>query len=141
MNNTRYTIILVDDNVPSLIQGKNILQTFYKVYPAPSAAKLFKTIENVVPDLILLDVKMPEMDGYAAIKKLKADARYADIPVLFLTSLDDEDSETEGFDLGAADYITKPFSAPLLLNRIARELLIVQQKKDLKDYAEKSEKR
>ena len=135
MDNIRHTIILVDDNVSNLTQGKNILQTFYKVYPAPSAAKLFKTLENVIPDLILLDIRMPEMDGYEAIKKLKADPRYASIPVVFLTALDDEESEMEGFDLGAADYITKPFSAPLLLRRIAKELLIVQQRKDLQNYA------
>jgi putative two-component system response regulator len=135
MDNIRHTIILVDDNVSNLTQGKNILQTYYKVYPAPSAARLFKTLENVIPDLILLDIRMPEMNGYEAIKKLKADTRYADIPVIFLTALDDEDSEVEGFDLGAADYITKPFSASLLLRRITKELLIVQQKRDLKSYA------
>ena len=135
MDNTRHTIILVDDNISNLTQGKNILQTYYKVYPAPSAAKLFKTLENITPDLILLDIRMPEMNGYEAIKKLKADPRYAGIPVIFLTALDDEESEVEGFDLGAADYITKPFSASLLLRRIAKELLIVQQKRDLQNYA------
>jgi putative two-component system response regulator len=136
MSNTRYTIILVDDNLSNLTQGKNILQPHYKVYPAPSAAKLFKTLENVIPDLILLDIRMPEMDGYEAIKKLKSDSRYADIPVIFLTALDDEESEMEGFDLGAVDYITKPFSASLLLRRISKELLLVQQKKDLQNYAD-----
>jgi len=140
MNNIRYTIILVDDNIANLTQGKNILQTFYKVYPAPSAAKLFKTLENVIPDLILLDINMPEMNGYEAIKKLKADPRYADIPVIFLTAMSDEDSEVEGFDLGAADYITKPFSASLLLRRISKELLIGQQRRDLQNYANNLEK-
>jgi len=139
MNNTRHTIIFVDDNISNLTQGKNILQAFYKVYPAPSAAKLFKTLENVVPDLILLDIKMPEMDGYEAIKKLKADPRFADIPVIFLTALDDEASQVEGFNLGAADYITKPFSATLLLRRIAKELLIVEQRRNLRNYAENLE--
>jgi len=139
MNTIRYTLIMVDDNISNLTQGKNILQPFYKIYPAPSADKLFKTLEIVIPDLILLDIKMPEMDGYETIRKLKADSRYADIPVIFLTAIDDELSEMEGFDLGAADYITKPFSAPLLLRRIAKELLIVQQKRDLQHYAENLE--
>jgi putative two-component system response regulator len=135
MENTRSTVILVDDNMVELTRGKNILKTFYKVYPAPSAAKLFELLENVTPDLILLDVEMPEMDGYTAIKQLKADERFADIPVIFLTSKSDDSSELEGFDLGAADYLTKPFSGPLLLKRIANQLLIVRSQVALKDYA------
>jgi len=79
----------------------------------------------------LLDVNMPEMSGYEAIKVLKADSRFADIPVIFLTAKNDEESELEGFDLGAADYVTKPFSGPLLLRRIASQLLLDQQKRDL----------
>jgi len=141
MDATRYTVILVDDNMSSLAQGKNILKPHYKVYPAPSSAKLFETLENVVPDLILLDIEMPETDGYEVIKKLKGDPRFADIPVIFLTSKSDESSELEGFDLGAADYMSKPFSAPLLLKRIANQLLIMRQKKDLHDYADTLEAR
>ena len=141
MNGDRRTIILVDDNPANLTQGKNLLKIFYRVYPAPSAAKLFETLENVVPDLILLDIEMPEMSGLEAIKKLKADARFADIPIIFLTSKSDEASELNGFDLGAADYVSKPFSAPRLFRRISKELLIVQQKKELADYAQNLEKK
>ena len=141
MDNTRYKIILVDDNIANLTQGKNLLKASYKVYPAPSAAKLFETLENVMPDLILLDIEMPEMNGYEAIKKLKADPRFADIPVIFLTSKSDENSELEGFSLGAADYVSKPFSAPLLLQRIAHQILIVQSQAALKDYADNLEKK
>ncbi|MCL2767735.1 MAG: response regulator, partial [Synergistaceae bacterium] len=141
MENTRYTIILVDDNIANLTQGKNLLKTFYKVYPAPSAAKLFETLENVTPDLILLDIDMPEVNGYEAIKMLKADPRFVDIPVIFLTAKSDESSELEGFDLGAVDYVSKPFSGPLLLKRIANHILIVQSQMALKDYAENLEKK
>ena len=143
MTDTRFRIILVDDNMANLTMGRNMLKTFYEVYPAPSAAKLFEILENILPDLILLDIEMPEMNGYEAIKKIKADSRFADIPVIFVTAKNDESSELEGFDLGAVDYISKPFSGPLLLKRIANQLLIMQQKKDLlanqaelKDYAE-----
>ena len=131
MERIRSKIILVDDNMTSLTMGRNMLKTFYEVYPAVSAAKLFEILENVLPDLILLDIEMPEIDGYEAMKRLKADARFADIPVIFLTSKTDAGSEMEGFDLGAADYIFKPFVAPLLLTRIANQLLIAQQKKEL----------
>jgi putative two-component system response regulator len=91
---------------------------------------------------------MPGMNGYEAIKKMKADHRFTEIPVIFLTAKSDESSELEGFDLGAADYVSKPFSGPLLLKRIANQLLIVQQKKELlesqaalADYAENLEKK
>ena len=144
--NNRDRIILVDDSIPNLDQGRNMLKTFYEVFPSPSAEKLFEILENVIPDLILMDIEMPEMNGYEATKKLKADPRYADIPIIFLTSKDDEDSEMEGFDLGASDYVTKPFSGPLLLKRIANQLLITRQKKslleahaELKGYADNLE--
>ena len=131
MESTRAKIVLVDDNMSSLTQGRNILKAFYEVYPVPSVTKLFEILENVIPDLILLDVEMPETNGYEAIKKLKADDRFAKIPVIFLTSRGDDNSHLEGLDLGATDYISKPFSAPLLLKRIANQLLIVRQHKDL----------
>ena len=133
----RNRIILVDDNMANLEQGKNILRTFYEVYAVPSAAKMFELLENITPVLILLDIDIPEMNGYEAIKKLKADARYADIPVIFLTALSDVNSEVEGFDLGAADYFIKPFSAPMLLKRIEKELMFDKQKHDLMDTQKK----
>ena len=146
MDGTRYKIILVDDNIANLTMGRSMLKTFYEVYPAPSAAKLFEILENVIPELILLDIEMPEIDGYETIKRLKADSRFVDIPVIFLTAKTDESSELEGFDLGAVDYISKPFSGPLLLKRIANQLLIVRQKKELlasraalRDYADNLE--
>jgi putative two-component system response regulator len=134
MENRRHKIMLVDDNMANLALGKNMLKVAYEVYAVPSAEKLFEILQNVLPDLILLDIMMPEMNGYEAIRKLKGDERLADIPVIFLTSQSDEGSELEGLSLGAIDYVTKPFSAPLLLKRIENHLLIVSQKKELKNY-------
>jgi len=108
-----------------------LLKSFYDVYPAPSAAKLFKIVEKFIPDLVLLDVNMPEMSGFEAIAILKENPRYKDIPVVFLTAKDDEESAVKGLDLGAADYVTKPFTGPLLLKRISNILLIEQLKRDL----------
>ena len=146
MKSSRNKIILVDDNMANLAIGRNLLKVYYEVYPAPSAAKLFEVLENIIPDLILLDIEMPEMNGYEAIKKLKSDASFSEIPVIFLTSKTDVGSELEGFNLGAVDYISKPFSGPLLLKRIENHLLISRQKKDLlahqaelKDYADNLE--
>ncbi|MDR0356123.1 MAG: response regulator [Deltaproteobacteria bacterium] len=134
--NKRQKIILVDDNVANLSMGRNMLKEAYEVYPVPSAAKLFDLMEHVVPGLILLDVMMPEMDGYEAIKKIKADPRFKEIPVIFLTSMNDESSELEGLSLGALDYVAKPFSAPLLLKRIENHLLLARQKAELRDFNE-----
>ncbi|MDR2423007.1 MAG: response regulator, partial [Deltaproteobacteria bacterium] len=134
MANARHKIMLVDDNMANLAIGKNMLREFYEVFPIPSGAKLFEVLERVTPALILLDVMMPEMDGYEAIKRIKADNRWSDIPVIFLTSKNDERSELEGLSLGAIDYVAKPFSAPLLLKRIENQLLIAFQKKELKNY-------
>jgi len=146
MQNKHKKIIMVDDNAANLSVGRNLLKTYYEVYPVASASKLFTILEKFIPDLILLDIKMPEMNGYEAIKILKADSRFTDIPVIFLTAKNDEESEMEGFDLGAVDYITKPFSGPLLLRRIASQLLLEQQKRDLiesraalQDYADNLE--
>jgi putative two-component system response regulator len=128
--------MLVDDNMANLTMGKTMLKNLYEVYAMPSAAKLFELLEHVTPDLILLDVIMPEMDGYEAARLLKADPAFADIPLIFLTSKSDELSELEGLSLGAIDYIIKPFSAALLLRRIENHLLIVAQKNALKNYNE-----
>src|SRR5215470_7858916 len=105
MEESRQKIVMVDDVATNLTMGRNMLKTFYQVYPVLSAAKLFELLENMLPDLILLDIEMPEMNGYEAIRKLKADPRFAEIPVIFLTAKTDEESELEGFNLGAVDYV------------------------------------
>jgi putative two-component system response regulator len=129
----RRTILLVDDNATNLTAGKNMLSDRYKVYPIPTAEIMFDLLENITPDMILLDIEMPEMDGYEAIKKLKRNPVWEDIPVIFLTAKADETSELEGLTLGAVDYIYKPFSAPLLLKRIENHLLIQRQKRQFQD--------
>jgi putative two-component system response regulator len=128
--------MLVDDNIANLKIGKNALVDIYDVYTAPSAAKMFELLERNVPVLILLDINMPEMDGYEAIRLLKEKDRTKDIPVIFLTGKDDPDSEFEGLSLGAIDYIAKPFSPPLLRKRIEVHLLVEAQKKTLKSQNE-----
>jgi putative two-component system response regulator len=140
-NNKRRKIILVDDNMANLTLGKNMLKPFYEVYPVPSAEKLFDLLAHIEADLILLDVMMPEMDGFEAIRRLKSSEQWRDIPVIFLTSQSDEGSELEGFDLGAIDYVYKPFSAPLLLKRIENHLLIEAQKSELKDWNDNLQKK
>jgi putative two-component system response regulator len=132
----RQTIMLVDDNQANLNMGKNMLKDFYEVYALPSSERLFKFLETVTPNLILLDIAMPGMSGFDIIKILKANDKYADIPVIFVTSKADETDELRGLALGAVDYVTKPFSAAILLRRIQSHLLIEKQKAELRSLNE-----
>ncbi|MDR1163034.1 MAG: response regulator [Candidatus Accumulibacter sp.] len=131
---TQRTIVVVDDNLSNLTLSRSILKERYDLYTLPSAKYLFELLETVLPDLILLDIEMPEMSGYEAIKLLKSDARFAGIPVIFLTAREDEASELEGLSLGAIDYIAKPFTPSILLKRIENHLLIASQRKELESY-------
>ena len=114
------TIFVVDDNDTNLQAAKEALKGHYRVFTLPSGAKMFMMMEKITPDLILLDIEMPEMDGFQALSKLKETGFI--IPVIFLTSLHDADVEVKGFQLGVVDFITKPFSAPVLINRIKSHL-------------------
>ena len=122
--NMQKNIFLVDDNVTNLTIAEEVLVSQYRVIALPSAVKMFAALEKFRPDLILLDVEMPEMSGFEAMKQLKASDLYADIPVIFLTARVDAASEAYGIALGAVDFILKPFSEPVLLNRIKTHLNI-----------------
>ena len=128
-------IILVDDNLANLKIGYIILKEKYDVATAPSAKKMFSLLENNSPALILLDIDMPEMNGYEAIKILKSKPETKNIPVIFLTAKTESDNELQGLSLGAVDYITKPFQPPLLLKRIEVHILLEEQRKTLETQA------
>jgi putative two-component system response regulator len=134
MNTERKTIFLVDDNLTNLTVGKTALAEHYNVFTLNSGDKLLKMLEKNIPDLILLDIEMPEMNGYDVIKIIKNKEETKHIPVIFLTARDDVEGELEGLSLGAIDYITKPFSPALLIKRIETHLLIEFQKKELVNY-------
>jgi len=123
MEPTRSRIVLVVENATNLSIGRNLLKPYYEVYPAPSEERFFEILENMIPDLVLLDIEMPEMNAFETMKRMKDDERFRNIPVIFLTSKTDERTEVEGFGLGAADFLTKPFSGPLMQRRIANQLL------------------
>jgi len=112
------TIFIVDDNDTNLMAAKTALDGTYKTFALPSAEKMFKLLEKITPDLILLDVDMPEMDGFQAMSALKSNVKLKSIPVIFLTAKNDAESEIRGFEIGALDFINKPFSAPVLIRRI-----------------------
>jgi putative two-component system response regulator len=134
MANSRELIIIVDDNLANLQVGKDALSGTYRVLTIASAPKMLEMVDRFPPALILLDVDMPGMSGYEAIKILKSREETRDIPVIFLTGMTDAASEITGLDLGAVDYIVKPFSPPLLHKRIELHLLLESQRRTLLDY-------
>ena len=124
-------IILVDDNPANLTACKKTLKDLYDVYPAPSAEKMFDLLKHVMPDMILLDVEMPGTNGYEAMRMLKKYDEYKDIPVIFLSAMDDAQSEIDGLNLGAVDYIHKPFIGAVLVRRIKTHMGVIDGKKEL----------
>jgi putative two-component system response regulator len=118
------TIFLVDDNITNLTVAEEALADLYRVIAVSSAARMFTALEKVRPDMILLDIEMPEMNGFEAMKLLRENPLHKKIPVIFLTGRTDVTSEAYGIELGAVDFITKPFSEPVLINRIRHHLNI-----------------
>jgi len=116
------TIFMVDDSDTSLSIAKRALENQYRVLTMSSASRMFILLEKVTPDLIILDIQMPEMDGFEALNILKTKPLYASIPVMFLTGCSDRDIEAKGFEMGVVDFISKPFSEPVLLKRIKTQL-------------------
>lgn len=129
----REIVTIVDDNIANLKLGKNALSGYYDVLSASSAERMFELLKLYTPQLILLDINMPGMDGYEAIKVLKSNPDTADIPVIFLTGKSEPESELEGLKLGAVDYILKPFLPELLYKRVELHLTIERQQRQLKE--------
>jgi len=120
----KQTILAVDDTLANIDVVKGVLAQDYLVQAALSGKMALKIIEKQKPDLILLDIMMPEMDGYEVCKILKSQAETKDIPIVFLTAKSQEDDETKGLALGAVDYITKPISPPILKERVKNHLIL-----------------
>lgn len=115
-------VFVVDDMETNLAQAKETLDSHYTVITMSSAQKMFAILEKRKPDLILLDILMPQTSGFEAMEALQKDKRYSDIPVVFLTSERDPDVESKCFELGAADFITKPFTQEGLLKRVRTQI-------------------
>lgn len=127
-------ILVVDDTPDNLSLMSGLLKQDYQVKVAPSGERALRIAQSErPPDLILLDVMMPEMDGYEVCRRLKADERTRDIPVVFLTAKSEVADETLGLSLGAVDYITKPISPPIVLARVRTHLALKRVSDFLRD--------
>ena len=112
------TVFVVDDSDANLTKAKQALDGHFRVFTLPSAQKMFALLEKIAPDMILLDIEMPEMKGDEALAALKANPAWAGIPVVFLTGWSDDDTMSHCLELGALDIFHKPFSNPVLLKRV-----------------------
>lgn len=119
-------ILVCDDEPNNLKIARQVLKEHYDLMFATSGEKALAAVKEHKPDLILLDIMMPEMSGYEVCSKLKQDKSIAGIPVIFITAMSEEEDEAKGFDAGAVDFIQKPISAPLLLRRVSTHLSLVR---------------
>ena len=132
-------ILLVDDTMENIqVAGTILKDNGYQLNIARDGKQALKVCEKTTPDLILLDIMMPEMDGFECCEKLKADEKMKDIPVIFLTANTETADIVKGFEKGAVDYIFKPFNAPELLSRINTHLSLRKAHLDLEHLTEKA---
>ena len=130
------SIFIVDDQEVNLLLIKTALEGIYKTYAVDSMEGMFKLAEKIIPDLILLDIMMPEIDGFSGFQMIKNDVRLQSIPVIFLTAKNDYTSIMRSFEMGAFDFIEKPFSIPILLKRIETHIEMNEMSKAIKDKDE-----
>jgi putative two-component system response regulator len=124
----KQTILAVDDTLSNIDVVKGVLSQDYVVQAALNGKMAISIIEKKKPDLILLDIMMPEMDGYEVCQRLKSQAATKDIPIIFLTAKSQVEDETKGLALGAVDYILKPISPPILKERVKNHLILQASK-------------
>ena len=129
MDNEKQTVLVVDDATENIDVIVGLLKEHYKVKAAVNGMKALKSVEKNPPDLILLDIMMPEMDGHEVIRHLKNNPVTREIPVIFLTGKSDAADEEKGFELGAVDYISKPFNPAVVKARVNTQLELVRQRR------------
>ena len=121
------SVLIVDDEKSNIIALTNILDTEYRVYAVRDSREAVEVAGKNMPDVILLDILMPEMDGYTVISALKNSEQTRDIPVIFITGLDNAEAEEKGLALGAADYIPKPFPSGIVRLRVQNQIKLIER--------------
>ncbi len=129
---TKQTVLVVDDTPENIDVLSGILRSEYKVKAALNGEKALKIAQSESPpDIILLDIMMPEMDGYEVCQKLKVNPKTQKIPIIFVTAKSEIEDETKGLEMGAVDYITKPVSPPIVMARVHAQLALYDQSREL----------
>jgi sigma-B regulation protein RsbU (phosphoserine phosphatase) len=135
----KFTVLAVDDTPENLDVVKGILTPEYLVKAAINGPMALKIVEKQPPDIILLDIMMPGMSGYEVCEKLKSNPETKDIPIIFLTAMNQTEDESSGFELGASDYITKPVNPPILQARVRTHLALNQAYSIIKGQKDRME--
>jgi PleD family two-component response regulator len=132
-------VIMVVDDTPENIEllSQILMAQGYEVFPVSNGKLALKGVETALPDLILLDIRMPDMDGYEVCQHLKANIHTKDIPVIFISALDDLADKVRGFKVGGIDYITKPFQLAEVLIRVKTHLAVRHLQEQLQIANEK----
>ena len=131
-SSTKGSVLIIDDNPDNLRLLTEVLtEKGYKVRPAPSGSLALKSVRSTLPDLVLLDVKMPGMDGYEVCRRLKADKMTRDVPVIFISAMAEVADKIKGFGVGGVDYITKPFQHEEVLARVETHVSLSRMHKRL----------
>lgn len=133
--NTEFTLLIVDDEKQNRLLLTELFGSTYKIIQAKNGVQALEKARQHRPDLILLDVLMPEMDGMGVLRELKRDDATRLIPVIFITALDSATDEENGLNLGAVDYISKPFHPPIVRVRVRNQLQLVHQRRLLEQLA------
>ena len=133
------SVLIVDNDAAVIRVLMGILNQDYTVYAERDSRNCLDVVKRLRPDLILLDILMPEIDGYEVLKALKEDGDSKDIPVIFVTGLTESENEVKGLALGAADYINKPFNAPVVKMRVKSQIKIVNQMRKIQSLKEAEE--
>ena len=137
-----HKVMIVDDNMTNLIMAKKALEDLYEIIPVSSGKIALEFLQEMPepPDVVLLDVDMPDVNGFFVISQMKNVEKLARIPVVFLTAQEDVTTEIEGYSLGAVDYIRKPFTATLLRKRVDIHIKFVQEQKHNEKLNERLQK-
>ena len=128
-NTGNKSVLIVDDENMNMFALTHMLRPDYTVYAAKNGQSAIRIAKKQLPDVVLLDILMPEMDGYEVLAHLKSDEETQKIPVIFITGLISPEDEKRGLEMGAADYISKPFEAEDVRTKIRKQIQILNQAK------------
>jgi len=130
--NVNNSLLIVDDDKANILELIHILRPEYKLYFAKDGVSALKMAQENLPDLILLDIVLPDMNGYEVLTELKNSDKTKEIPVIFLTGISETEDGNAGLSQGAADYIRKPFAHLLVLRRVHHQIEIVNLRRELR---------
>jgi len=130
MDTNKYSVLVVDDDFATIMALTEILKWDFKIFIEKDGYEAIDTAEGLLPDIIMLDILMPKLDGFKTLERLKRSEKTKNIPIIIVTSLDKEEDMLKGYDLGAADYIVKPVSAASIKYSVRNQVEKIQKRSE-----------